>query len=248
MSFLNKVVIVTGSSSGIGAATAIEFSKEGAHVVLVGRNKEKLKNIRDQCVNVGKEPLVLVADVTKEDEAKSVIDKTITTYGKLDVLVNNAGTTREVDILNKNFMEAYDLVININLRAVVFLTHLAIPHLIDTKGNIVNISSSYAKICVPKTIPYCTSKAGLNYFTRCVAARLAPLNVRVNIVSPGPTRTDIIENSGRKNLTWDMIGETTPLKRVSEPKEIAETVLFLASEKAKSITGADYAVDNGTTL
>ncbi|XP_068623736.1 3-oxoacyl-[acyl-carrier-protein] reductase FabG-like [Battus philenor] len=248
MSFLNKVVIVTGSSSGIGAATAIEFSKEGAHVVLVGRNKEKLKNIRNQCVNVGKEPLVLVADFTKEDEAKSVIDKTITTYGKLDVLVNNAGTTREVDILNKNFMEAYDLVININLRAAVYLTHLAMPHLIDTKGNIVNISSSYAKIHVAKSISYCTSKAGLNHFTRCIAARLAPLNVRVNIVSPGPVRTDILENSGMTNYTWDMVGETTPLKRVSEPEEIAETVLFLASEKAKSITGADYAVDNGTTL
>ncbi|XP_068623373.1 3-oxoacyl-[acyl-carrier-protein] reductase FabG-like [Battus philenor] len=248
MSFLNKVVVVTGSSSGIGAATAKEFSKEGAHVVIVGRNEEKLKNVRDQCDNVGKEPLVLVADITKEDEAKSVIDKTITTYGKLDVLVNNAGMSREVDILDKNFMEDYDRIITLNLRSAVYLTHLAIPHLIVTKGNIVNISSAFAKIHVANAIPYCTSKAGLNHFTKCVAARLAPLNIRVNIVSPGPVRTDILENSGMTNYTWDMVGETTPLKRVSEPEEIAETVLFLASEKAKSITGADYAVDNGTTL
>ncbi|KPI95966.1 PREDICTED: uncharacterized oxidoreductase YxbG-like [Papilio xuthus] len=249
MSFVNKVVIVTGSSSGIGAAAALAFAKEGANVVIVGRNEEKMKNVSDKCESFGKKPLVVKADVSKDDEAKNIIDATINRFGKLDVLVNNAGMFVPNDITSDNFMDGYDRVMNINLRAPVYLTHLAIPHLITTKGNIVNISSIAAtSTSLASTIlSYYISKAGLNHFSRGVALKLAENGVRVNIVSPGPVRTDILDNSSG-SINWDSFAESTPLKRVGEPQEIADLILFLASDKAKGITGSEFVSDNGSLL
>ncbi|XP_013145884.1 PREDICTED: uncharacterized oxidoreductase MexAM1_META1p0182-like [Papilio polytes] len=251
MSFEGKVVIVTGSSSGIGAAAAIEFTKEGASVVLVGRNETKLKSVRRECEKLGKKPLVIKADVSNDDEAKGLIEKTIEHFGKLDVLVNNAGVSYNFDITSDGFMENFDHIMNLNLRAAVYLTHLVIPHLKETKGNIINMSS-VAGVTVNGgsggTISYCTSKAALNHFSRCVAERLAPYGIRVNIISPGPVRTDILENSRNFHLSWELFKKRTLLKRVSEPKEVADLILFLAGDKAKGVTGSDYVVDNGYLL
>ncbi|KPJ12939.1 3-oxoacyl-[acyl-carrier-protein] reductase FabG [Papilio machaon] len=247
MSFTGKVVIVTGSSSGIGAAAAIEFAKEGASVVIVGRNETKLKSVNEECEKLGKKPLVLKVDVSNEVEAKSVIDKTVEHFGKLDILVNNAGVGYNFDIVNDGFMENFDNVMNLNLRAAAYLTHLATPHLIQTKGNIINISSVAGTSAAGGSvglISYCTSKAALNHFSRCIAARLASYGIRANVISPGPVRTDILENS-KSPLSWDIYKEATVLKRVSEPKEVADLILFLASDKAKGITGSEYIVDNG---
>ncbi|XP_013145885.1 PREDICTED: uncharacterized oxidoreductase MexAM1_META1p0182-like [Papilio polytes] len=250
MSFEGKLVIVTGSSSGIGASIALRFAKEGAQVILVGRNEKKLQDVYEQCATFGKKPLIVKIDVTKDDEAKTLIKQTIDRFGQLDVLVNNAGVGGNFDILSEDFMENYDRIVRLNLRAVVFITHLALPYLIESKGNIVNISSIGAKINLGThgAIPYCTAKAGVSHFSRCTAVKLAPYGVRVNIVSPGPVKTDILNNSGVGNYSWDVIGDTTLLKRVSKPEEIADVVLFLAGNKAKGITGSDFVVDNGTIL
>ncbi|XP_013145886.1 PREDICTED: uncharacterized oxidoreductase TM_0325-like [Papilio polytes] len=249
MNFENKVVIVTGSSSGIGAAAAISFAKEGASVVIVGRNEEKMKNVSNKCESFGKKPLVIKADVSKDDEAKKIIDETINQFGKLDILVNNAGIYLPNNITSDNFMDDYDRVMNINLRAQVYLTHLAIPHLIKTKGNIVNVSSIAGTYTngAPNFVSYYVSKAGLNHFSRGVALKLAEHGVRVNIISPGPVHTDILENSSVP-LTWDKLEATTPMNRVSQPEEIADMVLFLASDKARGITGSEFVSDNGALL
>ncbi|KPJ12937.1 3-oxoacyl-[acyl-carrier-protein] reductase FabG [Papilio machaon] len=249
MSFDNKVVIVTGSSSGIGAAAAITFAKEGAYVVIVGRNEEKMKNVSNKCECFGKKPLVVKADISKDDEVKKIIDETIKRFGKLDILINNAGMFVPNDITSDNFMEGYDRVMNINLRAPVYLTHLAIPYLIKTKGNIVNISSVAATsiFFASSILSYFVSKAGLNHFSRGIALKLAEHGVRVNIVSPGPVRTDILDTTSAFT-TWDKLAESTPLKRLSEPQEIADLILFLASEKAKGITGSEFISDNGFVL
>ncbi|CAG4968039.1 unnamed protein product [Parnassius apollo] len=249
MSFVDKVVLVTGASSGIGAATAILFAKEGANVTLVGRNEVKLKNVVEQCEKYGKKHLLIKADISNDEEAVNVIKKTIDTFGKLDILVNNAGICRFTSILDENLMKVYDETLNTNLRAHVYITNLAAPHLIKTKGSIVNISSTAGSSISmsSRTLPYFISKAALDQFSRGVALELAQYGVRVNTISPGPVRTDIFENANAP-ITVDSFQKMTALNRVAEPEEIAELILYLSGDKAKSITGSNYVSDNGYLL
>ncbi|XP_063894556.1 3-oxoacyl-[acyl-carrier-protein] reductase FabG-like [Helicoverpa armigera] len=244
MSFVNKVVIITGASSGIGAATAILFSQEGANVVLVGRNEIKLASVARKCEN----PLIIKADVTDMDDAKRMIAETIDTHGKIDVLVNNAGIVRYESILDENVLETFDALIDTNLRALFNITRLAVPYLIETKGNIVNISSIAGKI-VPdsRLVAYGISKAGVDNFTKGLALELSKYGVRVNAISPGPVKTDILENAGDET-PWECFSAAMPLGKVGEPDDIGHLVLFLASDKACSITGVDYVCDNGVML
>ncbi|CAG9559398.1 unnamed protein product [Danaus chrysippus] len=245
MSFNNKVVIVTGASSGIGAAVAKEFSSEGAQVVMVGRNEAKLSAVAAEC----DKPLVIRADVANDDDARRIIDETIKQFGKLDVLVNNAGLGSNTScILEGDIMNEYDNLMRVNLRAVIHLTKLAAPHLIKTKGNIVNISSVGGSITpkLPNFISYCVTKAGLNHFSACAALELGPKGVRVNTISPGPVKTSLIDRSNIP-LTWNELENATILKRLSEPREIAHLVLFLASDKAVGITSSNYIIDNGAS-
>ncbi|KAJ8731556.1 hypothetical protein PYW07_004720 [Mythimna separata] len=249
MSFQDKVVIVTGGSSGIGAATAIKFAEEGAKVAIVGRNKSKLDNVAKQCGN----PLVIVADVSKDADVKRIIDETLKKFGKLDILINNAGIGQSANIQADNAMAVFDTVMSTNLRSVVYLTHLAAPHLVKTKGNIVNISSIAGLRALAKdTFSYSTSKAGLDHFTRAVAQELAESGVRVNVVNPGPVRTDIIGNMGAtaemEEAIFKYMQGMTALDRISVPEEIADLILFLASDKAKAITGSSFVSDNGALL
>jgi NAD(P)-dependent dehydrogenase (short-subunit alcohol dehydrogenase family) len=142
--FSGKVVIVTGSSSGIGEAIAIHLSQLGAQLVITGRNEDNVKRVAKQCLSVspkGLKPLQVIADITKDEDAKRLIETTAKEFGKIDVLVNNAGAGWLTIITDPNVMENYEQVMKIDLRAVVYLVHLAIPYLEKTKGNIVNISS-----------------------------------------------------------------------------------------------------------
>ncbi|XP_059046919.1 3-oxoacyl-[acyl-carrier-protein] reductase FabG-like [Achroia grisella] len=248
MSFANKVVVVTGASSGIGAAAAVQFAKEGANVVLIGRNESKLKNVSEKCASSGK-TLIIKAEVTNDDDAKRIINETIDKFGQIDVLVNNAGMGVNGGILSGNILKAYDQTMAVNMRAVVHLTALAAPHLVKTKGNIVNISSIAGKIASAGDFtPYAISKAALDHFTRGAALELAPSGVRVNGISPGPVRTDFLENAGINVISWDNMGALVPLKRCSEPDEIADIILYLASDRAKGVTGSDFVSDNGGLL
>ncbi|CAH2986110.1 unnamed protein product [Chilo suppressalis] len=251
MRFQDKVVIVTGASSGIGAAAAKLFTEEGASVVMVGRNKEKLASVEAQCMALGNAPFVLRADVANDDDAKRIINETIEKYGKLDVLVNNAGIVRYGNIPDGNLMTTYDEVLNTNLRATVHLTSLAAQHLVKTKGNIVNISSIGGTVAFHNHIAYNVSKAGMNHFTRGAALELASHGVRVNAISPGPVYTDIIANTGAEidvKMRDDRMKDFTALGRISQPEEVADLIAFLASDAAKGITGSDFVTDNGAKL
>ncbi|KAL0871100.1 hypothetical protein ABMA27_004904 [Loxostege sticticalis] len=252
MSFKNKVVLVTGASSGIGAAIALKFAEEGASVAIVGRNEEKLKKVTENIAKVGNKPLVIVADMTKDNDVQRIVNDTLKQFGKIDVLVNNAGVSRYTDITDENAMKEYDNVINTNLRSVVYLTHLASKYIIESKGNIINISSVAGKIVWKNGFAYCTSKAGLDHFSRAIALDLAPKGVRVNTINPGPVMTDIFEAMGFKGeaqtALLDGVIKMTALKRISDPAEIAELALFLASDKAVGITGSTYVTDNGFML
>ncbi|XP_026725162.1 uncharacterized protein LOC113492076 [Trichoplusia ni] len=250
MSFNNKVVLVTGGSSGIGAATAIEFAAQGAKVAIVGRNQAKLAEVAKKCNN----PLVIIADFEKEDDVKKVVAETVMHFGKLDVLVNNAGTASLGNITDEDAMEVYNKVMTTNLHSVVLLTHLAVPHLTATKGNIVNISSTASMVYANEFVgfAYGVSKAGLDYFTKSMASELAPAGVRVNSINPGPVRSDIIVKLGveqkEMDAAWVKLGDRTPLKRISEAKEIADLILFLAGDAGKGITGSVIVHDNGVLV
>ncbi|XP_022834408.1 uncharacterized protein LOC111362107 [Spodoptera litura] len=249
MSFQDKVVIVTGASSGIGAATAIKFAEEGAKVALVGRNQEKLNNVAKKCGN----PVIIIADVSKDDDAKRVIEDTLRYLGKIDILVNNAGIATPVSILSEHAIKIFDQVMSTNLHGPVYLTHLAAPHLVKTKGNIVNVSSVASSVILAKDFfAYSASKAALDHFSRAVALELATSGVRVNVVNPGPVRTDIVENMGATkevaDATYSQMHNITPLNRISEPEEVADLIMYLASDKAQAMTGTTVVTDNGMIL
>ncbi|XP_075980419.1 putative oxidoreductase TM_0325 [Anticarsia gemmatalis] len=253
MGFADKVVIITGASSGIGAATAIKFAEHKAKVVIVARTESKLKEVAAKCEKHGTKPLIIVADVTKDNDIKNIVSTTISKLGKIDVLVNNAGIGGNAAIWDDKAMEVFDKLMATNLRSIVFLTNLAAPHLIKTKGNIINISSvAGMEVLRAECFSYCTSKAALDHFTRSVALDLGPKGVRVNTVNPGPVKTDFISNLGidkaNHDKFWKNIGTMTILKRVSEPEEIADLVLFVASDKARAITGSSILTDNGMAL
>lgn len=253
MSLVNKVAVVTGSSSGIGAAIAIKFSEEGAKVVIVGRQESKLQVVSEICQKRGNKPLIIIADVAKDADAIRIINETIKFFGSIDILVNNAGIADSASILDDKAMAVYEKVMATNLRAAIYLTHLAAKHLVETKGNIINISSVAAMGVISKTsFSYCTSKAGLDHFTRSIALELGSKGVRVNAINPGPVKTDIIQNSGVDQAVvkraWDAMKKTTVLDRVADPEEIGDLAAFLASDKAKSITGSTIVTDNGALM
>ncbi|XP_053615566.1 meso-2,3-butanediol dehydrogenase-like [Plodia interpunctella] len=252
MDFADKVVLITGASSGIGAATAIHFSKQSAKLSLIGRKENNLKKIALYCEKAkGNKPLAITADLTDDGDAKRVIDETIEHFGKLDVLVNNAGVIGMGGIKNTS-MEIYDNVMATNLRSVFFLTSLATPHLIKSKGCIVNTSCIASNKPSTMTLSYNMSKAALDQFTKCVALELAPDGVRVNSINPGFVKTNLLKDIGLtedqlelfiKNVVGNM-----PLKKPVETDEIAALIGFLASGNAKSITGSCYFIDGGSNL
>ncbi|XP_063391990.1 glucose 1-dehydrogenase 1-like [Cydia fagiglandana] len=246
MDFKNKVVIVTGGSCGIGAEIAIQFAKQSAKVVIVGRNEERLRNIAEQCEGQG-EALAIKADLTIDSEVERVVEETIIRFGQIDVLINNAGIVKNTKI--QEGIPNYDKIFNTNLRSVYLLTSLAVPHLIKTKGNIINISSAAGQKIFPTLTVYCMSKAALDMFTKGLAVELAP-SVRANAINPGPVKTDIFVHAGLEGgeTVIDAYGAATLLGKCSACKEIADMALYLASDKANSITGSTFVIDNGFIL
>ncbi|XP_014101139.2 uncharacterized oxidoreductase TM_0325-like [Bactrocera oleae] len=248
MSLAGKVVIVTGASSGIGAATAEAFAKQGSKVVLVGRNETNLKATEAACkaANSKAELLSFIADVTVD--AERIINTTIEKFGQLNVLVNNAGVGERGSILDID-VDHFDRILNTNLRAVFLLTKFAAPHLVKTQGNIVNVSSVAGLRSFPGGLVYCTSKAALDQFTRCNALDLAPMNVRVNAVNPGVIITDIHRRSGWSEAEYATFLEhsksTHALGRVGDANEVADAILFFASDSSSFITGATLPIDGG---
>jgi len=250
-SFTNKVVLVTGATSGIGHAVTVKFAEASACVVALGRNQSALSDVEVSVQNAGGQPLTIAADVTNNTEIHQAIAETIDKFGRLDVLVNAAGHISTGSI-EETSLAAWDAMMNVNLRAVFQLMQLAAPHLIKTKGNIVNVSSVTGLRSFPGVLAYCVSKAGVDQLTRCAALELAPKGVRVNAVNPGVVITEIHKRGGMSEEDYASFLEhsktTHPLGRVGDPKEIAELVFFLASKQASWITGATYQIDGGRAL
>lgn len=250
-SFAGKVVMVTGSTSGIGHAVAVSFAKAGARVVALGRDQSALSEVKSEIERAGADALTIATDVTNESEVRHALDEALDKFGGLDVLVNAAGHI-SMGTIEDTSLTAWDAMMNVNLRAVFHLMQMATPQLIKSKGNIVNISSVTGLRSFPGVLAYCVSKAAVDQLTRCSALELAPKGVRVNAVNPGVVVTEIHKRGGMNVENYERFLEhsktTHPLGRVGDPKEIAELVLFLASEKAAWITGATYSIDGGRAL
>ncbi|CAO1385988.1 unnamed protein product [Diamesa tonsa] len=249
MNFAGKVVLITGASSGIGAQTAVKFAKLGATLSLTGRKLENLEKVAAECcVDGGKKPLLIPGDITVEADTNRILEETIKKYGQLDVLVNNAGII-ETGTIESTSMEQYDRVMNTNIRSMYYLTMLAVPHLIKTQGNVVNVSSVNGIRSFPGVLAYNLSKASVDQFTRCVALELAPKNVRVNSVNPGVTVTNLHKRGGMSEENYVKFLEhsktTHALGRPGTADELANAILFLASSNASFITGASLPVDGG---
>jgi len=253
--FKSKVVVVTGSSGGIGATTAVKFAAEGAHVVIHGRKEAALNEIKEKCLKAGKgntKVHICIGDISKEDVRQKLVNETIKEFGKMDVLVNNAGIF-DPSTFSESSMDVYDKLFDVNLRSLIALTQIAAPHLIKSKGNIVNISSDVGCQAVTWAMFYALTKAALNHFTKCLALELGPKGVRVNSINPAYIpETDVLSRAG---ITGDdqqfyvkMAQEKFPLRRPGTVEEVADAIMFLASEKATFVTGVIFLVDGGSTV
>jgi NAD(P)-dependent dehydrogenase (short-subunit alcohol dehydrogenase family) len=243
-----KVVVITGASSGIGRATALLFAKNGANVVAVGRNEKELSALRDQVQGKKGAIKVHLADIRETTQVERLINNTIQNFGQIDVLVNSAGIIMNGTIENTT-LDDWDKMFNINLRSVFFVMQKCLPHLEKTKGNIVNVSSVAGTRSFPNILSYCVSKAAIDQLTRCAALELAPKGVRVNAVNPGVVVTNLHKRGGMADEDYQKFlknsKNTHPLGRAGEAKEVADLIYFLASEKALWITGATYEIDGG---
>lgn len=243
-----RTALVTGATSGIGRATSLRFAEAGARVAAVGRNEEALRVVIEEIKASGGEALPVRADVTVEAEARSAVESAVEKFGALDVLVNAAGHISNGTIENTS-LEAWDAMMQVNLRSVFHLMQLAVPHLEKRRGNIVNVSSVTGLRAFPGVLAYCVSKAGVDQLTRCAALEMAAKGVRVNAVNPGVVVTDIHRRGGMSEENYasflERSKQTHPIGRVGEAREVAELILFLASDRAAWITGATYSIDGG---
>lgn len=249
--YSGKAVLVTGATSGIGRACAIAFAEQGAQVACIGRKQSALAVVADAIKSAGGEALPIKADLGIAAEADALISQTVEAFGGLDVLVNAAGHISSGTIENTSD-EAWDDMMNVNVRAAFRLMRQAMPHLIERKGNVVNVSSVTGLRSFPGVLAYCVSKSAVDQLTRCSALEVAAKGVRINAVNPGVVVTEIHKRGGMNSDAYEAFLEhskqTHPLGRVGQPEEIAALVTFLASDKARWITGATYSIDGGRHL
>lgn len=248
--FTNKSVIITGASSGIGAETARAFAKYGANLTIVGRNKERLEKVALQCqATNGLQPLCILLDLTHENSCEMLINKTIETYKKIDVLINCAGKVKIASVFDKG-MEVFDEMMAINLRVPYLLTQLVLPHLLKTGGNIVNVGSSLSSRHRQGFLPYVLSKAALQRFTEHAAAEVATEGVRINCINPGITRTNILNNFNIEDqclpLVYNVLEEN--LGRIIEPKEVAIMICLTASGIFPNLSGSGLHLDGAISM
>lgn len=250
--FEGKTVIVVGSTSGIGETIAEEFAKEGANTVVVGRNVEKGEKVAAGIKENGGEATFIRCDIQKKEDIKNLMDQAEEKYGRIDIVIGNAGVPGKSigvgDMTDEDFEDLMN-VINTDLLGIIQVNRYALQKMLknegEQKGVIVNIASILGTVSTYNTASYPASKAGITNFTRAQAVTYIKQGIRMNTVSPGYVNTPLL-----KLLPKEVIEESVakhPIGRFAEPKEIADAVLYLASDKASFIVGANLLVDGGYT-
>lgn len=242
----NKIAIVTGGNSGIGYASAKEFIAQGAKTIITGRRKEAIEKAAKE---IGAIPFVAdQANLEDLDLLKNEVEKQ---FGKIDILFINAGITGTMGLIENASPENFDEVMNINFRGAYFTLSKFIP-LLNDDASVVFLSSIVASTYKPNSSVYQSSKAALNSIAKTAAAELAPRKIRVNIVSPGPHKTEVMNKAGLDETTIQNIKEylihEIPLKKMGEVDDIAKLVAYFCTNSANFITGTEIIVDGGMTL
>jgi NAD(P)-dependent dehydrogenase (short-subunit alcohol dehydrogenase family) len=240
------VVLITGALAGIGRATAEAFAREGYRVVVSGRRDPDGQALADELRAVGAEAEFIRADVRHEDEVKALVDGAVARFGRLDVAVNNAGVEGELGPLVEHTPEKYAAIFDTNVLGVLnSLKHELRVLQAQGSGAIVNVSSVVGRLGFAGAGLYSASKFAVEGLTKAAALEAAPFKVRVNAVAPGPIDTSMLKRVAGSEETEQALAAGLPLKRVGEPREVAQAIVFLASPAASFITGESLAVDGG---
>lgn len=242
--FTEKVVVITGGGSGIGAAAAARFIAEGASVVISGRNMDRLNKAREDFP--ADRVLAFAADVSKREDCEALVAAAVERFGRIDTLVNNAGANIVGTIADTD-EKTWRACIGADLDSVFFMIRAALPHLTRSRGSIVNIGSVSSLGGGWSHAAYCAAKAAVANLTRSVACDAGRHGVRANTVCPGLTVTDMVSEIMKDDALLDKAWERIPLRRAGKPEEIAAAICFLASEQASFITGVALPVDGGQT-
>jgi NAD(P)-dependent dehydrogenase (short-subunit alcohol dehydrogenase family) len=242
------VVLITGALTGIGRATALAFAKEGARIVVAGRRDEAGQSLAAELRTLDAEAAFVNADVRHEDEVRNLVDKTVARFGRLDVAVNAAGTEGKPGPLTEQSAESYAATFDTNvLGTLLSMKHELRVMLPQRHGSIINVSSTYGQTGAAGASIYAASKHAVEGLTQSAALEAADSGVRVNAVAPGPIDTGMLTRfTGSEERKADLVS-TVPLKRVGKPEEIAQMIVFLASDKASFSTGVTFAADGGKT-
>ena len=244
MDLKGKVAIVTGSSKGIGASIAIELAKLGANLVVNYKSdKEGAQNTLDIIEAAGGEGCIISADVSNYQQVESMIKKTVDTYGKIDILINNAGVSKTGLLIDMD-ENTWDEIINVNLKGVYNCTRNALKYMIpEKKGAIVNVSSMWGEVGASCEVIYSATKGGVNAFTRALAKELAPSGIRVNAVAPGVIETNMnafLNDEEKESLEYEI-----PLGYFGKCIQVAKVVTFLCLEASDYVTGEIINVNGG---
>lgn len=242
-----KNALVTGGGTGIGKAIAIALARAGANVGVVNRSSiDAARKVAGEIEAMGRRSLALQADVSSAPDAEKIVREVLTTFGSLDIVVNNAGTTRDTLVLRMS-EEDWDTVLDTNLKGSFLVTRAALkPMFKQRSGKIVNITSVMGLIGNPGQANYSASKAGLIGFTRTLAKEVGSRNIQVNAVAPGFIETAMTESV--KSEVREKLIERIPAGRLGNPEEVAQTVLFLCSSASDYITGQTITIDGGLTI
>lgn len=245
--FDGKVVLLTGAASGVGRATSIRLAAEGASLFAVDVNTEGLQSLANEVATADTNLITQVCDVTSVEQCRQAVEACVETFGRLDVLGNIAGISWQ-DHLADVTEDDWDLMFNVNVKGPFFLTQAALPHLIEAKGNIINIASNTGTMGMAYTVLYSATKGAVVQFTRSLAMELVKTPVRVNAIAPGGINTAMTQNYRVANdMDWDLVRPAIGFRSMSEPEHIAALFAFLASDEAPNIHGAIVHADHGLT-
>jgi NAD(P)-dependent dehydrogenase (short-subunit alcohol dehydrogenase family) len=246
----NKVAIVTGGGAGIGEAICKKFALHGAKVVVCGLPDDPVEAVAKEIASKGGTAITYKGDISMAEHARMCVESAIDTWGRLDILINNAGVFPVMETMQDYPIEAFQYMVKNNIQSTFMMTRFAIPHLQKTKGNIVSAGSEAGIVGIAENAPYGGTKGFIHAFMRGVAVEQAQFGVRANVVCPGAIDTAWThkETSPMSAKTEKLIVSATPMGRRGTPEEIANVYLFLASEEASFVTGALYVVDGGVTI
>jgi NAD(P)-dependent dehydrogenase (short-subunit alcohol dehydrogenase family) len=251
MRLANQVALITGGTSGIGEATAVLFAQEGASVAIAGRNEKRGHAVMERILESGGNAVFIRTDVRRAAECERAVDGALSTFGKLDILFNNAGVFYPHTTLDCS-EEEWNLQIDINLKGTFLMSKSALPHMIQQGGGvIINNSSGWGIVGGDRAVAYCASKGGVVLLTKAMAVDHGRQGIRVNCICPGDVDTPMLPEDARiRGLKWEdyLAGcANRPLGRIGTADEIAKAVLFLASDDSSFMTGAALVVDGGGT-